>query len=109
MNQLVILSSVVVDRPQGSAHPRFPDIIYPLDYGYLEGTSAGDGEGIDVWLDSGNRTQLTSVICTVDTMRRDSEIKVLLGCTPDEMQRIAIFVHENGMGCLLIEHPHEKD
>lgn len=108
MNQLVIHSSVVVDRPQGSAHPRFPDIIYPLDYGYLEGTSAGDGEGIDVWLDSGNRTQLTSVICTVDTMRRDSEIKVLLGCTPDEMQRIASFVHENGMGCLLIEHPHER-
>lgn len=107
--QLVTACSVRVDRPQGSAHPRYPDVIYPLDYGYLAGTTSSDGGGIDVWLGSGNRTQLTGVICTVDTLKRDAEIKLLLGCTPEEMQRIANFVHENGMGCLLIERPLHKD
>ena len=109
MKQLVTRSSMVVDRPQGSAHPRFPQVIYPLDYGYLDGTSGGDGEGIDVWLGSGNRMQLTGVICTVDTLKHDTEVKVLLGCTREEMQQIVHFVHENGMGCLLIERPAHKD
>jgi inorganic pyrophosphatase len=109
MTQLVARSSVVVDRPQGSAHPSYPDVIYPLDYGYLAGTSGGDGGGIDVWLGSGNRTQLSGVLCTVDTLKRDSEVKVLLGCTPEEMRQAADFASENGMGCLLIERLSQKD
>ena len=32
-----------IDRPKGSSHPKFPEMIYPLDYGYLEGFSAIDG------------------------------------------------------------------
>ncbi len=53
--------------------------------------------------------QLSGVLCTVGTHKRDSEIKALLGCTPDEMQQIVRFVHENGMGSLLIERPAHKD
>lgn len=41
---------LVIDRPKGSTHPNHSDLIYPLDYGYLEGTAAGDGHDIDVWL-----------------------------------------------------------
>ena len=36
---------VLVDRPLGSRHPERPDLIYPLNYGYLPGTLSGDGEG----------------------------------------------------------------
>ncbi len=42
-------SALIIDRPKGSAHPRYPDMRYPLDYGYLAGTTSGDGAGIDVW------------------------------------------------------------
>lgn len=52
LDELVQSGDLVIDRPQGSAHPRYPDIIYPLDYGYLAGTTAADGEGIDVWVGS---------------------------------------------------------
>jgi len=38
-----------IDRPRGTAHPRFPEFIYPLDYGYLEGPQGGDGNAVDVW------------------------------------------------------------
>jgi SET domain-containing protein len=47
IEQLAITNSITIDRPKGSAHPRYPDYIYPLDYGYLENTTAGDGDGID--------------------------------------------------------------
>jgi inorganic pyrophosphatase len=46
---LVDTSTLTIDRPKGSAHPRYADFRYPLDYGYLEGTTSGDSLGIDIW------------------------------------------------------------
>ena len=48
MNQLANSTPIVIDRPEGSANPRDPDVIYPFDTGYRENTKAGDGTGIDV-------------------------------------------------------------
>nr|WP_202898595.1 inorganic diphosphatase [[Eubacterium] cellulosolvens] len=39
-----------IDRPIGSFHPRFPDMIYPVNYGYIEGVIAGDGEEQDAYV-----------------------------------------------------------
>ena len=80
-------SSVVIDRPGGSAHPRFPKFIYPLDYGFLEGTSSMDGGGIDVWRGTGTNG-FDAILCVVDTIKKDSEIKILLNCTPEEKRKV---------------------
>lgn len=42
--------TVIVDRPMGSAHPHYPDLIYPLNYGYVEGVPAPDGEEQDAYI-----------------------------------------------------------
>lgn len=39
-----------IDRPLGSTHPKFPEIIYPVNYGYVEGVIAGDGSEQDIYL-----------------------------------------------------------
>lgn len=39
-----------VDRPLGSSHPRHPDMVYPINYGYAEGIFAGDGAEQDVYI-----------------------------------------------------------
>ena len=65
LDQLTADSEIVIDRPKGSAHPRFPNFIYPVDYGYLKGTASMDGGGIDVWLGTGER-KLDAVMCIVD-------------------------------------------
>jgi inorganic pyrophosphatase len=39
-----------IDRPIGSAHPDYPDLIYPINYGYVEGVLAADGEEQDVYV-----------------------------------------------------------
>ena len=37
--------TVVVDRPPlGSYHPEYKDMYYPINYGYVEGVTAPDGE-----------------------------------------------------------------
>jgi hypothetical protein len=39
-----------MDRPMGTYHPRFPDIYYPINYGYVNGVMAGDGAEQDVYV-----------------------------------------------------------
>jgi len=103
LDELVKQSSVVIDRPHNTAHPEWDNLIYPLDYGYLAGTTSSDGAGIDVWIGASGEKQVRGVICTVDLVKRDSEIKVLLGCTEDEMHTVTSFHSQGGsMGCFLI-------
>lgn len=40
----------IIDRPIGSRHPQFPDMVYPINYGYIEGVIAGDGEEQDAYV-----------------------------------------------------------
>ena len=103
LDALIESSKLVLDRPKGSSHPRFPSIIYPLAYGYLEGTSGGDGDGIDVWRGSLPEERFDAVVCTVDAMKRDAEVKLLLGCTPAEKQIVFNFHNERSMSAILVE------
>lgn len=41
---------VIVDRPLGSCHPKHEDIIYPVNYGYIPGIIAADGEEQDAYI-----------------------------------------------------------
>lgn len=36
--------TVTVDRAMGTVHPRHPNIHYPINYGYVSGITASDGE-----------------------------------------------------------------
>ena len=42
--------TVKVDRPMGSYHPNHKDMYYPINYGYIEGIMAPDGEEQDAYL-----------------------------------------------------------
>ena len=91
VDRLVDTGKIVIDRPKGSCHPRFPDCIYEVDYGYIEDTASMDGGGIDLWRGSLPDGRVNAVMCIVDLMKRDSEIKLLIGCTEEEMDIIYRF------------------
>ena len=65
MELLIQNSSITIDRPRHSAHPRYPELIYPLDYGYLENTTSSDGGGIDIWLGSTANTKIKTFIIKI--------------------------------------------
>ena len=86
LQKIVNESEIKIDRPKGSHHPNFPDApAYPLDYGFLEGTSSMDGEGIDCFVGSLGDNIIRGILCTVDSQKKDSEIKLLINCTDIEM------------------------
>jgi inorganic pyrophosphatase len=98
LDVLVSSSDIVVDRPRGTAHPRYPEFISPLDYGYLQGTTSGDGSGIDVWIGSQPSRAVTALLVTVDEQKRDAEIKLLLGCTPEECAALIALHDQSSWG-----------
>ena len=41
---------VIIDRPLGTYHPKHKDIFYIVNYGYVEGIIAPDGEEQDAYI-----------------------------------------------------------
>ena len=95
IDTLVSSGEIVIDRPKGSRHPKFQNCIYEVDYGYLKDSASMDGDGIDVWLGSLENKVVNAIICTVDIMKRDSEIKILVGCSENEIEKIYAFHNDS--------------
>ena len=109
LQDLVKNNPLRIDRPRGSRHPRYPDFIYPLDYGYLEGTRSADGGGVDVWLGAGQETaaghvpSLTGLLLTLDRVKQDVEVKLLLNCTHKEMEIAQRASNSQSMNAVLLK------
>ena len=66
-------------------------------------TTSMDGGGIDVWVGTDKEKKVDAIMCIVDLMKRDSEIKILIGCTEEE-KRLVYQTHnesENMKGILI--------
>ncbi|BAY10133.1 inorganic pyrophosphatase [Calothrix sp. NIES-2098] len=105
LDELVATSTLKIERFKGMPHPHYPSLIYPLDYGYLQDTQAGDGANIDVWIGSLSPSNVTAVICSVDLKKRDTEIKILLGCTSSETQDILKIHNIGSQSAILLIRP----
>ena len=108
LDRLISESEIVIDRPKDSHHPKYPDMIYPLDYGYLKNTSSMDDQGIDVWRGSLGDGELKAIMVIVDLWERDSEIKLLIGVTDEEAKIIYDFHNNNGDAMQGILIPREE-
>lgn len=63
-----------------------------------------DAGGIGIWIGSSAIKQADALICTVDLLKRDSEIKLLIGCTQEEKRTILAFHNDSEfMKGILIE------
>jgi inorganic pyrophosphatase len=102
LDDLINTSEIVIDRPKGTAHPKFPNLIFPLDYGYLKGTTTVDGGGIDLWIGNAPHRKLTAIGCTVDTKKKDAEIKLLIGCYEDDITTIEKFHNGVYMSAIIV-------
>jgi inorganic pyrophosphatase len=104
LNKLVKEHEIIIDRPKGTRHPKYDDIIYECDYGYINHTKTMDGGGIDIFKGSLNSKNINTIICTIDLLKKDIEIKVLIGCTVIEKRKIYEFLNKNeNMQAIIIE------
>lgn len=104
---LIRANGITLDRPHGSPHPRIPDIIYPLDYGYVNGTLGADGDEVDAFVGSA-RNGLVALLVTSDFRKGDREVKLLYNCTPEEIYLANGFVNFDRTlmeGTLILRRP----
>jgi inorganic pyrophosphatase len=104
---LIRANGITLDRPYGSPHPRFPDIIYPLDYGYVNATVSSDGDEVDVFVGSA-QNGLVALLVTSDFRKGDREVKLLYNCTPEEIYLANGFVNFDRTlmeGTLILRRP----
>jgi inorganic pyrophosphatase len=102
LERLIDACPVVIDRPSGTPHPRYPERIYPFDYGYLDGSTTVDRAGVDVWVGSLEKRLLVGLVCTVDLVKYDSEVKLLLGCTQGEIKDICSWLNSSSVRAIFI-------
>ena len=72
--------TVIVDRPLGSNHPLHKDIIYTVNYGYIEGILAPDGEEQDAYILGIDKPLLefTGIVIAVIHRLNDIEDKLVV-------------------------------
>ena len=77
--------TVTVDRPLGSRHPRFPELIYMVNYGYIEGMLGGDGEWQDAYILGVDRpiSEFTGRVIAI--IHRTDDVEDKLVVAPDGM------------------------
>lgn len=76
---------VTVDRPLGSYHPKHKDIYYPINYGYIEGIIAPDGEEQDAYILGVNEPVKEFVGKIIAIIHREDDIEEKWVVAPEGM------------------------
>jgi len=100
-------NGITVERPRTTAHPDYPSVVYPLDYGFVNDTLGTDGDPVDVFVGRGT-TGLVGGILTTDVRQQDREMKLLYDCTPPEVYTAHGFINYDRTlleGVLVLRRP----
>ncbi|MCF0105995.1 MAG: Inorganic pyrophosphatase [Holdemanella sp.] len=94
IDTLVLSSTYKVDRPAGTTHNKYTNLVYPVDYGYLQDTYGNDQMPIAMYVGSISTFTVDAIAISIDILKKDCEVKFLLGCTEEETLKILEFLNQ---------------
>jgi inorganic pyrophosphatase len=104
LNELLKDNEIIIVRPRGTNRPKYNDMVYEFDYGYIKNTKTADGRGIDVFKGTLHNKNVNTIICTIDLLKKGIEIKILIGCTEIQKRKIYDFLNNSEyMWAIIIE------
>lgn len=77
--------TVTVDRPLGSLHPAYNELRYPINYGYIKGIMAPDGEEQDAYVLGVNMPVEVFAGKVVAVIRRKDDVEDKWVVCPEDM------------------------
>lgn len=66
---------VTIDRPIGSVHPKHPDIVYPINYGYIADLMGGDNEEQDVYILDATEHLTETLVTIIAVIHRTDDVE----------------------------------
>ncbi len=84
--------TVEIDRPIGTPHPKHPEIIYPINYGYIPNVFGGDGEELDVYIlgiDKRIEEGDSTTVKIIGIVYRKNDVEDKLVAAPEGMEYTA--------------------
>lgn len=103
---------VIVDRPLGTCHPNHPDLFYPVNYGYVPGVIAPDGEEQDAYILGVSEPveAFTGKVIAIINRKNDVEDKWVVApesavFTKEEIQEKVAFQEQYFQTEILMEDP----
>ena len=94
LDTLYLSSGYQIIRKKGEVHPRFQNLIYPVDYGYINDTKSFGKDGVSVYAGSGNRYEISALVVAADILIKELDVKVLVGCTEEEVDQVLRFLNQ---------------
>ena len=94
VDTLYLSSKLVIDRQKNTCHYKYSNLIYPVDYGYLTDTTGSDQSPVDVFRGSLKSNMVQSIAISADILKKDCEVKLIIGCTPEEEVEILSFLNQ---------------
>ncbi|NLC96682.1 MAG: Inorganic pyrophosphatase [Erysipelotrichaceae bacterium] len=95
MDTLFLSTELKVTRQKGERHPIYNNLIYPVDYCHLEGTSGNSESGlICVYKGSIDTNRIDAVVVSVDILKKDMDTKLISGCSEIEEAAVLRFLNQ---------------
>ncbi len=94
MDTLLLSNDCNMDHPKGSSHQKYPNLIYPVDYGVLVDSTDPNQMPIHLYKGSISTTYVDAIAISADILKKDIEVKLLVGCTPEEELLILQFLNQ---------------
>lgn len=76
---------VEIDRPLGSVHPKYPNLYYPINYGFVPGVLGGDGAEQDIYLLGVCEPVKTYLCRVIGVIHRLDDVEDKWVCAPEGM------------------------
>ncbi len=94
VDTLVLSSSMKIDRPKGTSHYKYSNLVYPVDYGYLSDSMATESSLIDIYWGESRSNDVNGIVISADILKKDCVVKLLVGCTDQEMLDVLEFLNQ---------------
>ncbi len=93
VDTLFFSSTLKITRKKGETHPRFKNLVYPVDYGRLDDSVEAVPE-VSVYVGSEKQKSITGLVVAADILQKTLDVKILTGCTPEETEDVLRFLNQ---------------
>ena len=92
IDTLYLSSDITISQPKGSRHHVYSNLIYPLDYGYLN-EQATDAK-LPIYVGTNRFAGVQAIIVCADILKKDMDVKLIADTTEQEETMILEFLNQ---------------